>query len=84
MQWIPGHCGIIGNEWADEAAGVAATTVTSLPPLSPDTQTPLISYAAVKDLPTSHQRTKEIYGDRSGITNKNKKIYKNHGIPDDN
>ena len=82
MQWIPGHCGIIGNEWADNAAGVAATTVASLPPLYPDTQTPLISYAAVKaliireikDPPTSHQCTKEIYGDRSGITNKNKKI----------
>ena len=64
LQWVPGHCGLIGNEWADVAAGDAATTVT---PNQVHQQA--ITYNMAKaligrelvDPPTTHERTKAMF-----------------------
>ena len=64
LQWVPGHCGLVGNEWADKAAGESATSTDEpLPNLGG------ISYQSAKalikreivDPPTSHLRTKAVF-----------------------
>jgi ribonuclease HI len=69
LQWIPGHCNIVGNDMADEAAKQA----TSLPGRSRD-----VSYGSAcarirhitKDIIT-HSRTKEVYSSFSKDREKN-------------
>ena len=64
LQWIPGYCGLIGNEWANTAAGAAATNDTS----SQDHQK-AITYKSAKalierevvDPQTTHERTKAVF-----------------------
>ena len=64
LQWVPGHCGLVGNEWADKAAGESAiSTDEPLPNLGG------ISYQSAKalikreivDPPTSHLKSKAVF-----------------------
>ena len=64
LQWVPGQCGLVGNEWADNAAGESAiSTDVSLPNLG------RISFQSAKalikreiiDPPNSHLRTKAVF-----------------------
>ena len=62
LQGVPDHCGLIGNEWADVAAGEAATTVTQ-------NHQQAITYKTAKafigrelvDPPTTHERMKAVF-----------------------
>ena len=64
LQWVPGYCGLIGNDWADDNAGKAD--------ISTDDRTDGyqgISFRAARSLiiqeitdpPVSHERTKAVY-----------------------
>ena len=64
LQWVPGYCGLVGNEWADKTAVESAcSTDVSLPNLGG------ISFQLAKalikreivDPPTSHLRTKAVF-----------------------
>ena len=64
LQWVPDHCGLVGNEWAYKAVGESAiSTDMSLPNLDG------ISFQSAKalikreivDPPTSHIRTKAVF-----------------------
>ena len=64
LQWIPGHCGILGNEWADAAAG----EITCASDVDPVEQAGISFQAAkafvkreVNDPPTEHLRTKAVF-----------------------
>ena len=67
LQWVPGHCGLIGNEWADVAAGEAVTTVIPLQDhqqaITYNTAKVLIGRELV-DPPTTHERTKAVFDPR--------------------
>ena len=64
LQWVPGHCGLIGNDWTDVEAGKAA--------IATDDRTDGyqgISFRAARSLiiqeisdpPVSHERTKAVF-----------------------
>ena len=72
LQWVPGHCDLVGNDWADSAAGEVAAAPLQHPDDIIDTPpSSSISFEAVRalilreiiDPPTTHQRTKTIYAD---------------------
>ena len=64
LQLVPDHCGLIGNEWSDVAAGEAATTVTTY-----QDHKQAITYKTVKaligrdlvDPPMTHETTKAVF-----------------------
>ena len=70
IQWVPGHIGLIGNEWADSAAGDAAAMTTEA-----ETEGE-ISYQMAKafigreinDPPISHARTKMVFDGKRKAT----------------
>ena len=70
IQWVPGHIGLIGNEWADSAAGDAAAMTTEA-----DMEGE-ISYQSAKafigreinDPPISHARTKMVFDGKRKAT----------------
>ena len=70
IQWVPGHIGLIGNEWADSAAGDAAAMTTEAEMEGE------ISYQSAKafigreinDPPISHARTKMVFDGKRKAT----------------
>ena len=64
LQWVPGHCGLIGNDWADSAAGEASKSTDLLP-----ATTGGITFQSAKaligreisDPALTHLRTKAVY-----------------------
>jgi ribonuclease HI len=60
IQWIPGHCEILGNEWADETAKNATS---SEGPKKPVTYGSVCAYIknCTKDPPPKHARTRAVY-----------------------
>ena len=70
IQWVPGHIGLIGNEWVDSAAGDAAAMTTEA-----ETEGE-ISYQSAKafigreinDPPISHARTKMVFDGKRKAT----------------
>ena len=64
--WVPGHCGLTGNEWADEAAKVATTG---------DQNGVECMFGSVKRLwkrrevlsEWEHDRCRRVYGESAGI-----------------
>ena len=63
LQWVPGHCGLVGNEWANKAAGESAiSTDVSLPNLGGISfQSAKIIKREIVDSPTIHLRTKAVF-----------------------
>ena len=86
LQWVPGHCDLVGNDWADSAAGEAAAAPLQHPDDIIDTPpSSSISFEAARalilreiiDPPTTHQRTKTIYADDEGNQQNQKKNIQN-------
>ena len=86
LQWVPGHCDLVGNDWADSAAGEAAAAPLQHPDDIIDTPpSSSISFEAARalilreiiDPPTTHQRTKTIYADDEGNQKNQKKNIQN-------
>ena len=70
FQWVPGHCGFLGNERADQEAGLAtspdvADTSEAQPrvPVSYRAAMALIR-REIRDPPITHERTRMVYAER--------------------
>ena len=60
IQWIPGHCNILGNEIADSVAKQACSENAQLPGVTYTSICARIRHM-VKDPPIQHERTAEVY-----------------------
>ena len=62
LQWVPGHCGLIGNDWVDVEAGKSAIATddrTGYQGISFRTARSLI-IQEISDPPVSHEWTKAV------------------------
>jgi len=60
IQWVPGHCGVAGNELADKAAKEATSLDGPAKPTSFQAVSARIEQGT-KDPPTQHERTRLVY-----------------------
>jgi ribonuclease HI len=63
LQWVPGHCGLGGNELADKAANAARRLEGPPTPISFGTARAYLR-RTIRDPPSDHHRTNLVYGDR--------------------
>ena len=60
IQWVPGHCEIVGNEWADETAKKASLSKGESQPVSFSSACAHIRQVT-KDPPPEHARIRAVY-----------------------